>query len=815
MAHSNNYTGQHSYGYWMNHEGSIVQEDGEISPPGEHYSVTSESRRESEKEWERNRDRNRDRIKRRSRSRSKSTERRRRRDRNKKRDWSSDSGSSRSRSRSRADRRRSRSRDRSKRDRDRSSYDDHREREYERTDNWRAVAPNSTIMVSNLPLHIAETEIRANIMMHGLVAKDIRLIRRKDTGASRGFAFVEFNRLPEAERWMEVNQGCLVLENQYQATLQYSISKDSFSDKAAKAAQDWFCIHCGEHNFKRREVCFKCQSPRSESELMNDVQREISHFPTSTVLLRNMDVLTNEDRVLSILQSVPGVATLPIKSVRIGRDPLNNISRGVCYLEMNNTNDAMRLFAGLSDVGCLEIDGREVMVSYCKQGNTSLPVASVSNATNSLAPAGVTAVAAAQWSVSNANSSSQAATLSSNGEVNFTASEIPRLAEYSASLYAKTAEEHASYLKYYTQYYTNQLQSSSDKSQKSLAPDLSKYVYDEKSGYYYDTASNLYYDSKTQYFYNPQTQQFCYWDNDKNCFVPVSADENRMGTSNNTQEEKKEKTEKQDKVTVAKKIAKDMEKWAKTLNQRKESTKVAVPAPAFEPEPERRKEPEPAPTTDKSSLNEVLQVLQRKQLADKKPLGASALVAYGSDSDSDGHDEKRTAELLESLIDWTKLACLLCKRQFSNRETLVKHQQLSDLHRQNLEAWKKQNVPTAYRDRAKERRKKHGDSEPNHQRKKQDSVSRSRTETVAPDYERPSQSGLASNSVGNKLLQKMGWQEGQGLGKSNQGRTTIIEADRRSAQAGLGMKTYAVAGDDYRQSVKKLAMMRFKELNDD
>lgn len=61
----------------------------------------------------------------------------------------------------------------------------------------------------------------------------------------------------------------------------------------------------------------------------------------------------------------------------------------------------------------------------------------------------------------------------------------------------------------------------------------------------------------------------------------------------------------------------------------------------------------------------------------------------------------------------------------------------------------------------------------------------------------------------------MGWQEGQGLGKSNQGRTTIIEADRRSAQAGLGMKTYAVAGDDYRQSVKKLAMMRFKELNDD
>ncbi|XP_046463939.1 RNA-binding protein 5-like [Daphnia pulex] len=814
MANSNNYTGEHSYGYWMNHEGSIVQEDGEISPPGEQYHIALETRRETERDWDRNRERNRDRTRRRSRSRSKSAERKRRRERNKKRDWSSDSGSSRSRSRSRADRRRSRSRDRSKRERERPTYDDHREREYERTDNWRAVAPNNTIMVSNLPLHVAENEIRANIVMHGLVAKDIRLIRRKDTGASRGFAFVEFNRLPEAERWMEVNQGCLVLENQYQATLQYSISKDSFNDKAAKAAQDWFCIHCGEHNFKRREICFKCQSPRSESELMNDVQREISHFPTSTVLLRNMDVLTNEDRVLSILQSVPGVATLPIKSVRIGRDPLNNISRGVCYFEMNNTNDAMRLFAGLSDVGRLEIDGREVMVSYCKQGNSSMPVASVSATANSLAPAGMTAVAAAQWSVSNANNGPQA-TVSGN-ENNFTASEIPRLAEYSASLYAKTPEEHASYLQYYTQYYANQLQSTTAQSQKAVAPDLSKYVFDEKSGYYYDTATNLYYDSKTQYFYNPQTQQFCYWDSDKHSFVPVSADESKMAPLTSTQEDKKEKPEKQDKVTVAKKIAKDMEKWAKTLNQRKESTKVAVPAPAYEPEPERRKEPEPPPPpSDKSSLNEVLQVLQRKQLADKKPLGASALVAYGSDSDSDGHDEKKAAELLESLIDWTKLACLLCKRQFSNRETLVKHQQLSDLHRENLEAWKKQNTPIAYRDRAKERRKKHGDSEPNHQRKKQESVSRSRTETVASDYERPSQSGLTSNNVGNKLLQKMGWQEGQGLGKSNQGRTTIIEADRRSAQAGLGMKTYAVAGDDYRQSVKKLAMMRFKELNDE
>ena len=99
-----------------------------------------------------------------------------------------------------------------------------------------------------------------------------------------------------------------MLEDQFRATLQYSISKDASSDKAAKAAQDWFCVNvslvdwnaiygrtlighgltffltlqCGEHNFKRREVCFKCQSPRCESDLANDVQKEISVYPTSS-----------------------------------------------------------------------------------------------------------------------------------------------------------------------------------------------------------------------------------------------------------------------------------------------------------------------------------------------------------------------------------------------------------------------------------------------------------------------------------------------------------------------------------------------------
>ena len=37
------------------------------------------------------------------------------------------------------------------------------------------------------------------------------------------------------------------------------------------------------------------------------------------------------------------------------------------------------------------------------------------------------------------------------------------------------------------------------------------------------------------------------------------------------------------------------------------------------------------------------------------------------------------------MMDFTKMACLLCKRQFPNKEGLQRHQQMSDLHKTNLD----------------------------------------------------------------------------------------------------------------------------------
>lgn len=58
------------------------------------------------------------------------------------------------------------------------------------------------------------------------------------------------------------------------------------------------------------------------------------------------------------------------------------------------------------------------------------------------------------------------------------------------------------------------------------------------------------------------------------------------------------------------------------------------------------------------------------------------VAAYSGDSDpEEAAGESDPNDVQQKLTDWTKLACLLCRRQFPNKEALVRHQQLSDLHK--------------------------------------------------------------------------------------------------------------------------------------
>jgi len=288
------------------------------------------------------------------------------------------------------------------------------------------------------------------------------------------------------------------------------------------------------------------------------------------------------------------------------------------------------------------------------------------------------------------------------------------------------------------------------------------------------------------------------------------------------EDENKKKDSKQDKVKVAKKIAKDMERWAKTLNQKKENAKSNWNSEFAGMDGNQG--------VGSGAADAGYAILEKKTIAnpyheDEDQSGNGLVAAYGGGSDTEEEIEDVQQEEKQH-TDWSKLACLLCKRQFPSKEGLLRHQQLSDLHKQNLENWYQvrgldpndpQQRNNKYRDRAKERRAKYGEPEPPQPNKLKEKYLKTRVEEMSVSYEEPTRAGIGSDNVGNKLLQKMGWSEGMGLGKSNQGRTSIIEAERRVPTAGLGAKTSsysALPGDTYKDCVKKMMYARYQELSD-
>ncbi|KAH8351999.1 hypothetical protein KR084_001050 [Drosophila pseudotakahashii] len=740
------------------------------------------------------------------------------------------------------------------------------------------VEPLNNIILFGLKKHVTEADIMGELIKVDMEPSSIRVMRKQPTGASRCFAFVEFKTVEEARHWMELTQGVLQLGD-HRVSMQYSHTRIS----------DWTCVKCGASNFKRRFQCFMCSSSRAESENAlsgaGEGVDEISRILTKKIMIRNLDALTNEEGVLTALQQhLPDLAKT-VSKVLISRDALTQASRGICYLNFDTLVDSMNVFNGLTALDPpLTLDDKTVIVTYCMDSENRQMLPSDSNASRSsgaaMPPSGVSAA--------------------------YTLADVPRLAEYSASVYASNPVEHAHYVQYYTDYYTTEISknmgdphvteansgaavalSAIQRKQKKVGsmeiatctvpeakaaflargasaprgndgkkyatPDVSKYQYDDTSGYYYDHITGLYYDAHSQYYYNNETGAYLYWDQKRSTYVlatpastqaalqEVIADaEKKEEEAKKAKEKEKEKEEggKPDKVKVAKKIVKDMEKWAKHLNQRKDYTAVATPQPILSENE--------APSTSRGTQGayadvgfSILEKKERGKLNDYVPQAAPAAInklvnAYGGPSDSEDDNAGGSQNLQKAVetavrgtadesdyVDLQKLTCLLCKRAFQSLDILQKHLKMSNLHKENLAKLKQNSGGGAgideglsYRDRAKERRLKYGESDPPPPNRSRE---RFELEIKTLQTRQKDASGatpampISSSNVGSRLMQKMGWSEGQGLGRKNQGRTQIIEADGRTNNVGLGNKSGNMPpGNDYKSYIKKMMKQRYE-----
>ncbi|XP_068568024.1 RNA-binding protein 5-like [Cebidichthys violaceus] len=743
---------------------------------------------------------------------------------------------------------------------------------------------SKTIMLRGLSLHVTEDDIRSSLeQLRGPQPVDVRLMKKR-TGISRGFAFVEFYHLQDSTRWMETNQNKLAIQGKSVA-VHYSNRRQKF--------ENWLCNACGLYNFRKRLKCFRCGATKVDGEsppalsALNVESQQPGDYNGDTIILRNIAPRSTIDGILNILAPY---ANLSAGNVRLIKDKQTGQNRGFAFVQLSSPLEASQLLTILQSLQppLKLLDGKTIGVDYAKSARKdSTQPDGIRASALSVAS---TAIAAAQWSSSQLQQGSGAAsdyialpdgyrqTQAQNyqlwpqqpeamapvigdgllGAAPGMKTLIPTAAGMVVSQAARVyqpvvisqpaLQPHQSVRAVDAAQQTASVCSSPPVTPAASAaaavvcadpavsatdgPDTSAYQYDESSGYYYDPQTGLYYDPSSQYYYNSDTQQYLYWDGERRTYIPAPADSDTSSASASSAANGKEPKERKEKPKSksAQQIAKDMERWAKTLNKQKESFKSSFQGFGPSKEEDRR---ESAAADAGFFLFEKKQtgafempsfMIEQFKITEQETSAKGGLVAaYNGDSDPEEGGSDRAADDEGKITDWTKMVCLLCRRQFPAKDALLRHQQLSDLHKQNLEIQRRSKLTEAeleelerketelkYRDRAAERREKYGVPEPPAPKKK---FYKPPTPTV--NYEQPTKDGLTSDNIGNKMLQAMGWQEGRGLGRHQQGITAPISASLRTKGTGLGIKgsSYELsASDTYKDAVRKAMFARFTEI---
>ncbi|XP_019941909.2 RNA-binding protein 5-like isoform X2 [Paralichthys olivaceus] len=618
--------------------------------------------------------------------------------------------------------------------------------------------------------------------------------------------------------------------------------------------KNWLCNSCGLCNFWERLRCFKCGTARVDGECpavnsINVESQQDSDYNGDTLIMRNIAQISTIDGILNILSPY---ANLSKSKLCLIRDKHTGNHKGFGFVQLSSPLEASQLLTVLQSLQPpLKLDGKIVAVDYAENvRKDGAQPGGVQANVNSVAS---TAITAAQWSSSQLPPGSDATSdyfplpegfSQQSQEQNYqvwqqlqqqqegssvvngdglpgaapgTNTLLPAATDVVISQTAQIYQpdvisQHAIQSHHVERVVDAEQQqqqqqpasvctaslatpaassvattvSASPTVNTSAVPDMSTYKYDKASGYYHDPETGLYYDPSSEYYYNPETQQFLYWDGEKQTYVMATAD--MMAEPSSSSKEPKGK--KKSKTKSAQQIAENMERWTKKLNRKKKKSKE---------ENEKWS----------AAADAGFSLFEKKQTGDiempslrieqfkipEQETKSDPFVYYNGNYDPEEGSMYRAADEEGNITDWRNIVCLLCQRQFPTKEALLRHQQHSDLHKQNLEIQRRTRFSVAelgrreaelnYRDRAAERREK-------------SSFYAATGEFCQPplNYDQPTKDGLTTNNIANKIFPAMGWHEGRGLGYYQQEITAPTSASFRTMGTGMGSQSYELSPYD-------------------
>nr|XP_043638808.1 SUPPRESSOR OF ABI3-5 isoform X2 [Erigeron canadensis] len=408
---------------------------------------------------------------------------------------------------------RSRSHGRSYRE---DSYDDdrydrsdrRRDRDEKRHDHYSS-APSATVVVKGLSQMTTEEDLYQILAEWGPL-RHVRVIKERNSGASRGFAFIDFPSMGSARSMMEkVGDEGLVVDGR---KLFFEYSKPTgghfgsdgpsrsgpMNHKSTTLLSDWMCTICGCVNFARRTSCFQCNEARTDDAPPADMTSSNSASfgkkgetgPTHVLVVRGLDENADEEMLRYEFSK-----HAPIKDLRLVRDKFTHVSRGFAFLHFHSVADATKSLEATNGT-TLEKNGQILRVAYAKSILGPGSGAS-SSQSSSLAAAAIEAAAFSQ--------------------------------QYDAVGWAPKE-----YNPDDKQPNDNQEQGGDPKD--ALAPQ-SGFVWDEASGYYYDAASGFYYDGNTGLYYDGNNGIWYTFDNQSQQYVACN-DQNGIAPGKETEPSK-------------------------------------------------------------------------------------------------------------------------------------------------------------------------------------------------------------------------------------------------------------------------------------
>ncbi|KAJ5548863.1 G-patch domain protein [Penicillium frequentans] len=282
------------------------------------------------------------------------------------------------------------------------------------------------IMLEGFPADMTENDIENELRdaYHIAQLDDIRVIRDRQTKASRQLGFLRFHSILDSKDFLERNHPFVHLygpTGEKSTKVRIAYSREREDRVRAKAEGDWTCRMCAVVNFSTRAKCFRCNAPRPEIPLASapgvpparpvnngDNDAAPDNQPSQFLLFRGLEPSVTEELLAkgvaklyrptsgndgssgnqkkgAKVASTTGDANLgaregSIRRVLLVRDRKTNDSWRYGFAEFANVTDAQAAITRLHSFNKFTISSRPVMVTYIHAG-VFVPVLAPSAAT--------------------------------------------------------------------------------------------------------------------------------------------------------------------------------------------------------------------------------------------------------------------------------------------------------------------------------------------------------------------------------------------------------------------------------------------------